>query len=147
MTQKNKKEKKAPILVQMGIFAGVLWVSSVISGILPSSFIVPTPVIGLVLLYLLLTLRIVKVEWVEEFGMFMISLIGFLFVPSGIQIANDLGILREEGLQIVFVIIVATIALLVVTAYVTRFVIAIHCRIDKKREQIAQGGDKDGSFE
>lgn len=147
MTPKDKKEKKAPVLVQMGIFAGVLWVASIISGILPSSFIVPTPVVGLVLLYLLLTFRIIKVEWVEEFGMFMISLIGFLFVPSGIQIANDLGVLREEGLQIVFVIIVATIALLVVTAYVTRFVIAIHRHINKKRGQVTQGGVEDGSIE
>ncbi|KRK59580.1 LrgA family protein [Limosilactobacillus antri DSM 16041] len=89
----------------------------------------PTPVIGLVLLYLLLTLRIVKLEWVEGLGMFLISLIGFLFVPSGIQIANDLGILKREGLQILLVILVATVVLLVVTAYVTRLVIAIHKRI------------------
>lgn len=143
MKQKAKHTKKAPILVQLGIFAGVLWVASVISGLLPSSFVVPTPVIGLVLLYLLLTLKIVKLEWVEDFGMFMISLIGFLFVPSGIQIANDLGVLRQEGLQIVFVIIVATIALLVITAYVTRLIIAIHRRIAQKRGQDTLGGADD----
>ncbi|MBB1079540.1 CidA/LrgA family protein [Limosilactobacillus sp. STM2_1] len=147
MTPKGKKEKKAPILVQMGIFAGVLWVASIISSVLPSNFIVPTPVIGLVLLYLLLTLKIVKVEWVEDFGIFMISLIGFLFVPSGIQIANDLRILREEGLQIVLVIIIATVTLLVVTAYVTRFVIAIHHRINQKHGQITRGGVDDGNIE
>jgi holin-like protein len=129
MTKKDNHHKPAPILVQCAVFAGILWGASIISALCPPSFVVPTPVIGLVLLYLLLTLRIVKLEWVENLGMFLISLIGFLFVPSGIQIANDLGILQREGLQILVVIMVATIALLVVTAYVTRLVIAIHQRI------------------
>lgn len=85
--------------------------------------------IGLVLLYLLLTFKIIKLEWVEDFGMFLISIVGFLFVPSGIQIADDLSILKTEGLQVIFVILVATIALLVVTAYVTRVIITIHQKI------------------
>ncbi|MFC2684275.1 MAG: CidA/LrgA family protein [Limosilactobacillus oris] len=129
MTRKDNNHKSAPILVQCVIFAGILWVASILSALCPPSFVVPTPVIGLVLLYLLLTLGVVKLEWVENLGMFLISLIGFLFVPSGIQIANDLGILQREGLQILLVILVATVALLVVTAYVTRLVIAIHKRI------------------
>lgn len=129
MTRKDKPHKGAPILAQLAIFAGILWVSSIISALFPADFVVPTPVIGLVLLYLLLTFKIVKVEWVEDFGMFLISIIGFLFVPSGIQIANDLGILKEEGFQVIFVILVATISLLVITAYVARFVIAIHKKI------------------
>ncbi|XOQ61976.1 MAG: hypothetical protein ACFWTW_07385 [Lentilactobacillus parabuchneri] len=78
--------KDAPILVQMGIFAGVLFVSSLISPLFPPTFPVPTPVIGLVLLYLLLTFHIVKVEWVDKFATFMIGMIAFLFVPSGIQL-------------------------------------------------------------
>ena len=83
------------------------------------------------------SLKVIKLEWVEDFGMFLISIIGFLFVPSGIQIANDLGILKAEGLQLIFVILVATVALLVITAYVARFVIAIH-------QKLRGGDDHDG---
>ena len=129
MTGKDKSHKSAPVLVQLGIYAGILWISSIISSFFPRDFVVPTPVIGLVLLYLLLTFRIIKLEWVEDFGMFLISIVGFLFVPSGIQIADDLSILKTEGVQVIFVILVATIALLVVTAYVTRVIIAIHQKI------------------
>lgn len=129
MTGKDKSHKSAPVLVQLGIYAGILWISSIISSFFPRDFAVPTPVIGLVLLYLLLTFKIIKLEWVEDFGMFLISIVGFLFVPSGIQIADDLSILKTEGVQVIFVILVATIALLVVTAYVTRVIIAIHQKI------------------
>ena len=129
MSRKDNNHKPAPVLFQCAIFAGILWVASIISALCPPSFTVPTPVIGLILLYLLLTLGVVKLEWVENLGMFLISLIGFLFVPSGIQIANDLGILQRQGWQILLVILVATVSLLVVTAYVARLVIAIHKRI------------------
>ncbi len=125
-TQATPTEKKdAPILIQMGIFAGVLFVSSLISPLFPASFPVPVPVIGLVLLYLLLTLHIVKVEWVEKFANFMISMIAFLFVPSGIQLTASLDIMKSQGIQIIVAIVISTVILLVVVAYTTSFFIWI----------------------
>jgi holin-like protein len=136
MPRKDKLRKGAPILVQLAIFAGILWISSIISAFFPANFVVPTPVIGLVLLYLLLTFKVIKLEWVEGMGMFLISILGFLFVPSGIQIANDLNILKDEGLQVIFVIFVTTVSLVVITTWVTRFIIAIH-------QKLIGGGNSD----
>ncbi|WP_061776306.1 CidA/LrgA family protein [Levilactobacillus senmaizukei] len=109
----------------MGIFAAILFVSSLISPLFPASFPVPTPVIGLVLLYILLASHIVKLRNVEKFGDFMISLIAFLFVPSGIQLAASLDILKTQGVQIVVVVLIATIVLLVVVAYTAALLIRI----------------------
>lgn len=122
----SAEEKPAsPILIQMGIFAAILFVSSLISPLFPASFPVPTPVIGLVILYALLASHIVKLRNVEKFGDFMISLIAFLFVPSGIQLAASLDILKTQGVQIVVVVLIATIVLLVVVAYTAAFLIRI----------------------
>lgn len=55
-------KKSAPILFQMMIYAVILFVAQLISQTLPPAFPIPTPVIGLVLLYLLLTCRIIKIE-------------------------------------------------------------------------------------
>lgn len=131
---KEKKSKEAPILVQMGIFAAILFVSQLISDLFPKSFVVPTPLIGMILLYVLLATHIVKLEQVEKFGDFMISLIAFLFVPSGIQLAGSLGLMKKEGLQDVIVIIIATIILLVVIAYVGAFFISLHHQIMKPKK-------------
>ncbi len=119
--KETQKEKSAPLLVQMFIYAAILFVSQILSDLIPKSFPVPTPVIGLVLLYLLLTTHIVKVEWVDSFGSALISLIGFMFVPSGISLAANLKIMEQQGVQLIIVIIAATVILLVVTAYTTRF--------------------------
>ncbi|UQS82119.1 CidA/LrgA family protein [Bombilactobacillus folatiphilus] len=129
MESKEEKAKSAPLLVQMLIYAAVLFVSQFISDLMPKSFPVPTPVIGLVLLYLLLTFHIVKLEWVDSFGGAMIGLIGFLFVPSGISLAANLDVMKKEGVQLVIVIILATIILLVVTAYTTRLLLWISKKI------------------
>lgn len=118
--------KDAPILIQMGIFAGVLFVSSLISAWLVAvapKFPVPTPVLGLVILYLLLTFHIVKVEWVDKFATFMIGMIAFLFVPSGIQLTASLDIMKAQGVQLIIAIIISTVVLLVVVAYTTSFFI------------------------
>ncbi|MGJ3921111.1 CidA/LrgA family protein [Limosilactobacillus mucosae] len=133
-----KEEKKAaPILVQMGIFAAILFVSQLISDLFPASFVVPTPLIGMVLLYILLAAHIVKLEQVEKFGDFMISLIAFLFVPSGVQLCGSLGLMKREGLQDICVIIISTIILLVVIAYVGNFFVKLHEHLAKKSDTVS----------
>ena len=84
------KPKSAPLFVQFGIHTAILFVANGISSFFPASLPVPAPVIGLILLYLLLSCHIVKLEWVDSFGSFLISIIGFLFVPSGISLAASL---------------------------------------------------------
>ena len=127
--EKDKQPKDSNIYVQRGIFAAILFVSQLISDLFPKSFVVPTPLIGMVLLYILLACHIVKLHQVEKFGTFMIGLIAFLFVPSGIQLAAHLDIMRREGIQDVCVIIISTIILLIVIAYVGALVMNIHHKI------------------
>lgn len=123
------EKKAAPILVQMGIFAAILFVSALISSLFPKSFVVPTPLIGMIILYILLATHIVKLEQVEKFGDLMISLIAFMFVPSGVQLAGSLDLMKREGLQDIIVSVLATIIILVVIAYVGALVIKIHQKL------------------
>lgn len=120
------KTTSAPFLVQIGIYTAVLFIANGLSGLFPANFPVPAPVIGLILLYLALTLHIVKLEWVDSVGSFLISIIGFLFVPSGISLAANLKIMQQQGLQLAIVIICATIILLVVTTYTAKGLIWAH---------------------
>ncbi|WP_267202250.1 CidA/LrgA family protein [Limosilactobacillus kribbianus] len=135
MDKKDKKPEASNIYVQMGIFAAILFVSQLISDLFPASFVVPTPLIGMVLLYILLATHIVKLHQVEKFGTFMIGLIAFLFVPSGIQLAAHLDIMRREGIQDVCVIVIATIILLIVIAYIGALVMSIHHKITGKKDE------------
>ncbi|KID41684.1 CidA/LrgA family protein [Fructilactobacillus fructivorans] len=135
----NKKEttkEAAPLLTQLGIFGVILFVSSLISALFPANFPVPTPVIGLVILYLLLTFKIIKPEQVEKVGSFFIGILGFLFVPSGIQLAASLDIMKHSGVKLVIMIIISTVVMLVSVALVATFLIWARNKIFGKKEDL-----------
>lgn len=135
IAKEHKGKKDAPIIKQLTIFAIILFISGFLSSLFPKSFPVPAAVIGTILLYLGLTFKIIKIESVRKFAYFMISLIGFLFVPAGISLAANLKIMKAEGVQLVCVIIIATIVLLVLVCYTAKIIISIHEKISGVSEE------------
>ena len=71
----------------------------------------------MILLFISLCTGVVKLEQVEGLSNSLSKVITFLFVPSGISLVNSLDLMASYGLQIVFVILVATLALLFVTGW------------------------------
>jgi holin-like protein len=132
---KKDEKKETPILIQMGIFMAILFVAQLLSQVFPPNFAVPTPLIGMIILYILLATHIIKLEQVEKLGDSLIGLIAFLFVPSGIQLAGSLDLIKREGLQDVIVTIISTIILLVVITYVGSFFIKLHRKISKNSKE------------
>ncbi|KEP26641.1 MULTISPECIES: antiholin-like murein hydrolase modulator LrgA [Bacillus] len=119
-------------LSQAFIFATVMFVSNLISMYLPIPM--PASVIGLVLLFVLLTTKIVKLEQVEQLGTSLTGLISFLFVPSGISVIQSLGVMQEVGVQVVGVIIIATIMLLATTGLFSQLLMQLSERPQKRKE-------------
>ncbi|MDO4315191.1 MAG: CidA/LrgA family protein, partial [Oscillospiraceae bacterium] len=74
------------ILLQIGIVFGLYWISQCVEAVLPFPF--PASVISLLLLLLLLILRVVKVEHIREKADFLLSNLGFFFVPVAVSIMN-----------------------------------------------------------
>ena len=52
------------IIYQIGIIFTLCWVSEIVEALLPFSF--PASVIGMILLFVLLALRVLKVEHIRE---------------------------------------------------------------------------------
>lgn len=130
--EQSKEEKPANILVQMFIFTAILMFSFLVETLLKPYFPLPASMVGLVLLFLLLEFKIVKVNQVNQMGMFFISIIGFLFVPSGISLAKDLSQFQSKGLQLMIVIIISTIIMLLSIAYTAKFFIFLKKKFTKE---------------
>ncbi len=77
----------------------------------------------LVILFSLLCLKVIKLEQVESLGTALTGIIGFLFVPSGISVINSLGVMGQYFVQILTVIVVATVILLAVTGLFAQFIL------------------------
>lgn len=134
--EKNEnKESSAPrMLVQWGIFGVILFFAQIISDLFPKSFVVPAPLMGMIILYILLVTHIVKLPMVEKAGDAMLSILPFLFIPSGIQLIDHMDIIKKEGIKVFIIAIVSTIIILASIAYVGALVMNIHKKIRGKSE-------------
>jgi len=94
------------LIAQAGVVCAICWISLCIEQVLP--FAMPASIIGMLLLLLLLTLRLVKLDWVQDLADVLLGNLQFLFVPALVSIVQYLDVLRESWAAIVIVCVVTT---------------------------------------
>ena len=70
---------------------------------------IPASVYGLTLLFLALCLKIVKVDQVKQTGAFLTSILPILFVSPAVNIVDDWGLIRDDLLPIVLIMMGSTL--------------------------------------
>ena len=78
---------------------------------------IPSSIIGMLLLAALLQTKVIKEEWVKGMSDFLISNMGFFFVPPGVALMLYLDIIKAEFIPIVVATVVSTILVLIVTGW------------------------------
>lgn len=78
----------------------------------------PSSIIGMIALTCMLKFKIIKIEKIQKISDFLVSNIGFFFVPPGIALMLYLDIIQEEFWPILVSAFVSTILVLAVTGWV-----------------------------
>ncbi len=78
---------------------------------------IPSSIIGMLLLAALLQMKVIKEEWVKGMSDFLISNMGFFFVPPGVALMLYLDIIKAEFVPIAVATVVSTILVLIVTGW------------------------------
>lgn len=120
------------IITQVGIIFGVCWAAQIVEQALPFAF--PASVIGMILMFLLLAFRVLKVDHIREKSDFLLGNMAFFFIPAGVSIINYFDVLKNWVFQLIFICIVTTVITFVVTAYSMRFVMYLMARFSEKKE-------------
>ena len=81
----------------------------------------PSSIIGMLLLTLFLKLKIIHLEWVRSISDFLVTNIGFFFVPPGVAIMLYFDIIKAQFLPIVTASVVSTVLVLAITGWVHQF--------------------------
>lgn len=89
----------------------------------------PSSIIGMLLLTLLLKLKIIRLEWVRSISEFLVSNIGFFFVPPGVAVMLYFDVIKAEFVPIVAASVISTVLVLAVTGWV-------HQCYDKAKDKI-----------
>lgn len=103
------------IIKQFGIIFSICWLSVILENFIP--FPIPAAVIGLILLFICLVTRILKVEHIKEKSDFLLGNMAFFFVPAAVGIINYFDLLKESLIPILVITIVSTVITFAVTAY------------------------------
>ena len=95
---------------------------------------IPGNVIGMVILFLLLYLKVIKVEQISTISNFFLEHLAFFFIPAGVGLISSFSVIKNIWLQLLIVCFVTTAITMICTGLVVQ-------KIANKKE-----GDKDGKL-
>lgn len=91
---------------------------------------IPSSIIGMLLLTALLQMKVVKLEWVKGMSDFLISNLGFFFVPPGVALMLYFDIIKAELLPIVVATVISTMLVMITTGWTDQYL----RKLNKKKE-------------
>ena len=109
------------IMMQIAIVFAICLLGQGIVAILPFPF--PASVMGMLILFLLLLFKILKLEHIKEKTDFLLQNMAFFFIPSGVSIIENYDLLKGNIIKIFLIAIITLILTFVATAYTVSFVI------------------------
>ena len=97
------------LLKQLALIAGFSVVGEIISYLLKEilGIFIPGSLIGMIILFILLTTKLIKYDFVDDVGEFFVNNMGFFFVPVAVSIMNYFGILAPIWLKLLLIIIIS----------------------------------------
>lgn len=105
-------------LMQFGIIAAVCFAAEMMYIVIPLP--VPASVYGLVLLFVLLMTKVVKVSQVEGCADFFLASMPILFISPCVSLLTSFDIMKGNVLVLIVMTVVSTFAVMGVTALVSQ---------------------------
>lgn len=93
---------------------------------------IPASIYGLVLMFVLLETKVLKVEAVQDAGKFLIEIMPMMFIPAGVGLLKAWDTLKPVLIPIIVILFVSTIVVMGVSGKVTQTMIEAEER--KKNE-------------
>ncbi len=122
----ESKEFKMNYVIQFFIILAFSLAGEVLNFLIPLP--VPSSIYGLVLMFLCLEFKILKVEQVKDVSKFLLGIMSIFFVPSSVGFINALPLMKKYGLQFALIGIVSTVIVFAFTGLVTQFLMKIKNR-------------------
>lgn len=86
-----------------------------------SPFVFPASIIGLLLLFMALVLKLVKVEWVLLTGNVALKYMVLLFIPIGVGLIDYLSLIAENYVAILASLFITTLLILFTVGHVFQY--------------------------
>lgn len=108
------------------------FLGDIVSTLIASFIAIPGSVIGMVLLFIALHFKWLGVDQVDEIGTWLTDNMGIFFVPAGVGLMANFGILANTWWQLVIIMVVTTILMMGFVGRIVQFI---------KRKSDEKGGE------
>lgn len=91
------------------------------------NFLIPAPVpasiYAMVILFVCLCTKIIKLEAVKDAGMFLIEIMPLMFIPAGVGLMKSWGVLKPLIIPVAVITVISLIAVMAVSGRVSQRII------------------------
>ena len=112
-------KKKLQFLAQLAVLVGIYLIGNQVVRL--ARLPIPGNVVGIVLLYALLNLGLVRLEHVQDAADFLLRHLVFFFIPVAVDLMNWGGLFYKYGLMLALAIVVSTILTYVGTGWIAQW--------------------------
>ncbi|BDF58671.1 LrgA family protein [Christensenellaceae bacterium] len=116
-------------LFQIGIVLAVCLLGELLKLVIPLP--IPTSVLSMILLFILLLAKIIKIRHIEQFGDFLLKNMAFFFIPSGVAVMEQFDLLKDNLLPFLAICCISTVVTFAVTAYTVKGVMALQKKLKR----------------
>lgn len=116
LNKKGDSMKLFIIILQILIIQIFFMLGSAVKLVIPLP--IPDSMIGFILLFLALKFKIIKLNWVEKGGKLLLAELVLFFIPSAVGIINYQNVFSWQGLELLMIICISTMAVMATTAYI-----------------------------
>lgn len=102
------------------LLLSIYFVSEIISKLL--NLPVPGSIIGMILLFVLLTSNIIKIEKIENLANFFLDHLAFFFIPASVGLMTSFASLKGSIFKIILLCILTTIIVIALTGVTVQFI-------------------------
>ncbi len=108
-------------LFQFGVILTITFVAELVYNYVPLP--IPASIYGLAIMLILLITKVIKLEWVNESGKYLIAVMPIMFIPAGAKLITVADSIIPVILPMIFILFFTTIMVMVVSGKVTQFII------------------------
>lgn len=91
------------------------------------NFLIPAPIpasiYAMVILFVCLCTKIIKLEAVKDTGMFLIEIMPLMFIPAGVGLMKSWGVLKPLIIPVAVITVISLIAVMAVSGRVSQRII------------------------
>ncbi len=106
-------------LNQLAIILGIWAAGEYISSFIQSVVIIPGSIIGMILLFLLLQFKAIKIDSIKEISDLFLDNMAMFFIPAGVSLINSLDLIADN----IFVILISIILSTAIVMYITGIIV------------------------